>query len=449
MSEMELLQSSNELEKLIVDHRKTSEQRNYFGGETGKTFIPKLLAEHIMEEEHFWNDGIILYRYEKGVYREVNDFAIRKRCVDLLGDRFKKAYGDEVAHFIKVETYQENVVANSDTTYINIKNGLLEWETRKLHPHTFEYFSTIQLPIKYNPKAIGLNIEGFLRNVVPEDTIPMIYEWFGYVMLPTTRYEKAVMLTGDGSNGKSKFIELFERFIGTANLSNIPLQDLEHNRFKLAQLYGKLANTFADIPAKSLEKSSVFKTIVSGDRTSAEFKGKDSFNFKPTARLMFSANELPRSADLTPGFFRRWIIIPFNNKFGPGGIKADPNIMDKITTEEELSGLLNFALDGLDRLKKQGHFSLNESTDNMLAKYKLDIDNVATFVDEVCTVSPDVVIEKTHLYRGYSSWCYNSGYKAVGLIKFYKRIETGFAVSEAKPHGCPRVFRGITINWEK
>lgn len=445
----EQLESTTEIDNLITDYREVFERRNYFGGENGKTFIPKLLAEHIMENQKFIFDGTHLFNYENGVYREVSDIVIRMRCMELLGDMFKKTRGDEVVHYIQVATYQSNDQANADTSVINVKNGLLEWKTRELHPHTSHYFSTVQLPITYNPEVIAPEIEIFLRNVVPDDTIPTVYEWFGYAMLPTTRYEKAVMLTGEGSNGKSKFIGLFERFIGIDNISNIPLQDLEHNRFKLAQIYGKLANTFADISSKALEKSSVFKTVVTGDRTSGEYKGRDSFNFKPFARLMFSANELPRSADLSDGFFRRWIIIPFPNKFGPGGIKADPNIMDKLTTEEELSGLLNRALDGLDWLEKQGHFTLNESTTNMLNQYKLDIDNVAVFVDELCSVSPDIMIERQRLYNDYSNWCFNSGYKSMGLKKFYNRIETGYPVTIIKPHGQPRSYVGISTDWSK
>ncbi|MFF2752770.1 phage/plasmid primase, P4 family [Psychrobacillus sp. NPDC058041] len=445
MNEMEFLETSSELEKLINDYRKKNEQRNYFGEEKGKTLIPKVLAEHIMEENHFIYDGNFLYRYELGVYREVSDIVIRKRCIELLGNQFKKTYGDEVVHFIKLATYRKNEAANASTTFINVKNGLLEWKIRKLHPHSPEYFSTIQLPIEYNPEAVSTNVDTFIRTVVPEDTIPMIYEWFGYTMLPMTRYEKAVMLIGEGSNGKSKFIELLEYFIGTENISNIPLQDLEHNRFKLAQINGKLVNTFADIPAKALEKSSIFKTIVSGDRTSAEFKGKDSFNFKPFARLMFSANELPRSADITNGFFRRWLIIPFDVKFGPGGIKADPYIMDKLTTAEELSGLLNYALEGLGRLEKQGQFSLNETTNNMLEQYKLDIDNVATFVDEQCTISPEVKIEKKLLHSEYNNWCFKNGYKPITRTKFYSRISKEYQDGE-RQHGQPRTFQGITLD---
>lgn len=418
----------------------------YFGGEKGNTFIPKSLALEILQEKKIIFDGNSLYMYAGGVYKSINDFVIRKECLKKLGEMFKKSYGDEVVHYIQVNTYRKPEENAQDTQYINVLNGLLDWKKRELVPHTADLFTTIQLPVMYNPKAVAPNVQRFFTDVVPGDTLLTIYEWFGYSMLPITKFEKAVILEGSGSNGKSKFIELYERFIGTENISNVPLQDLEHNRFKLAQLYGKLANTFADIPASALEKASVFKTVVSGDRTSAEFKGRDSFDFKPFARLVFSANEMPRSSDLTFGFFRRLIIIPFPNKFGEGGQQSDPNIMNKLTTEEELSGLLNLALLGLQRLEANGAFTENETTKEAIKRYRIEIDNVATFIEECCTIKEAASVERTGIYKKYTAWCIESGYKALGKSKFFSRLENTVTVSIYKPHGGSRRYKGLGLN---
>lgn len=412
----------------------------------GKKFIPVRLAKDIMNNTKMIFDGSQLYLYQNGVYRSTGEMIVRQESMNKLGELFKKSYVTEVIYYIETATYKETDNINKDDRFINVKNGLLDWRTGKLYPHNPDIFTTIQLPVEYNPAARCPNTEKFLHEVVPEDTIQMLYEWFGYCMIPSTRYEKALMLTGSGSNGKSKFIELFERFLGTDNLSNIALQDLEHNRFKLAQLYGKLANTFADIPAASLEKSSVFKTIVSGDRTSAEFKGRDSFDFKPFARLLFSANELPRSADLTHGFFRRWLIVPFPYTFGEGGKKADTKLINKITTNEELSGLLNLAIEGLKRLDTQGHFTANETTTNALESYKKEIDNVATFLDEMCVIGEEKRVTKQSLYHSYDRWCFDSGYKTLGKYKFYARVENKLNLKVSRTSGNgERFYQGIGL----
>ncbi|WP_091585158.1 DUF5906 domain-containing protein [Alteribacillus bidgolensis] len=106
-----------------------------------------------------------------------------------------------------------------------------------------------------------------------------------------------------------------ERFLGHENVSNVALQDLQHNRFKLAHLHGKLANISADLSSKLMDGSEVFKKITSGDTVNAEKKGKDSFDFIPFAKLMFSANELPPSNELGHSFFRRWVLIEFTRTF--------------------------------------------------------------------------------------------------------------------------------------
>ncbi|PPA70179.1 phage/plasmid primase, P4 family [Jeotgalibacillus proteolyticus] len=412
----------------------------------GKKFIPQYLAEEIMAEKPMVFEGKTLFAYEDGVYREVSDYVIRSLCMEKLGKDFRKTYADETIHFIQVATFRPIGERSPSIEFINVKNGLLDWREEKLHPHTPDYFSTSQLPITYNPEASCPGIEKFFKSVVPHDAIPLVEEWFGYCMLPTAKYGKALMLIGSGSNGKSKFIDLFEAFIGAENLTNVPLQDLEHNRFKLAKLYGKLANTSADLSAEALKTSSTFKNVVTGDRVSAEFKGKDSFDFRPFARLIFSANELPRSSDLTPGFFRRWVIIPFPNKFGPGGKPADPDLLEKLTVEEELSGLLNVALQGLLRLEFTSEFTNNKTTEDALEKYRKEIDNVVTFIEEKCLLDPEKVTPKQEVFAEYQSWCMSSGYKSLGKVKFYHRFEAQAAVMEVRlDKQSERSYKGVEI----
>jgi len=302
------------------------------------------------------------------------------------------------------------------------------------------------LPIKYNEIATCPKIDKFLSEVLPADSIPTIFEWFGYSLIPFTDYEKATFFTGSGANGKSVLIKLYERFIGRNNISNVPLQELEDNRFKLAQLYGKLANVFADIPSSALKKTSVFKTVTSGDSCSAEFKGKDSFDFRPYARLLFSANEMPKSADLTDGFFRRLLVFNFPNKFGEGKLKKDPQLFNKISTETELSGLLNKALIGLQTLIKNGEFTINERTIEAIEQYKYDIDPLISFIEEECELDNQYHEVKQNLYDAYTWWATRSGSKALGRNKFYTRMEKSFNLKEVRIDPlAPRKWRGIRL----
>lgn len=442
MNEVAELKPQEKEMAIIQELREKRTQR--FITDNNKVKI-KEYAEFLMMENHYKYDGNFLYKFEDGVYRPINDLEIRRYCQRDLNTYFKKSVGDEIVHYIKVACYDRIENANTEKHILNVKNGLLDWKKRELYPHSPDYFTTIQIPLIYKPEAINPVIETFLRSIVPDDSIETVYQFFGYSLIPYTKFEKAMMLVGEGSNGKSKFIDLYETYLGKDNVSNIPLQALEADKFKLAQIHGKLANTFADIPAKSLETSNVFKTVVSGDGVSAEFKGKDSFNFRPYAKLLFSANELPHTTDVTDGFFRKWIILPFNNKFGPGGLPRDPNILEKITTEEELSGLLNRALDALDCIEKQGGFTLNQSTIDAVQEYKRESNNVVTFVEERCIISAFSRVTKQELYDEYVFWCDRSGYKSLGIKKFYKRVMAEYNLTEGREYSQPRHFSGIGL----
>lgn len=418
----------------------------YFGGDKGTTFIPKWLGDDILREYPLFFDGNSFFVYKDGVYHRDQGGIIGRIVVDKLGDTFKSDRLKETQTYLKHKRWIKPESMNNRTDLINVKNGLLEWKTGVLHPHTPKYYSTVQLPITFDPAAEAPSTKKFLQEVVESDTVPTLYEWFGYSMIPSTRYEKAMILTGSGANGKSVFLKLYGLFMGDSNISHVDLQSLESNRFKLAQLQGKLANVYADISAQAMEKTNVFKTLVSGDKVSAEFKGSNSFDFVPFARLTFSANELPKSSDLTDGYFRRLIIVDFPNTFGENGLKRDPHIMDKLSTEKELSGLLNLALEGLQRLERNGKFSENQNTIDAINEYKREIDPLVTFLEECCQVGEEYSASKQSLYDLYVGWTHRSGVKALGKTKFYKRLNASVELKEYRPSSdSDRRYKGIGI----
>ncbi|MGC2683941.1 MAG: DUF5906 domain-containing protein [Candidatus Nitrosopolaris sp.] len=134
---------------------------------------------------------------------------------------------------------------------------------------------------------------------------------------------------------------LIEAFLSEYNCSHRSLQDLDKNRFAAADLYGKHVNTFAGLKSIKLSETGNFKMLVSGDSITAERKFEHPFTFRNYAKLIFSTNEIPESNDKTDAFYDRWIIFHFDKKFQCG--PEDTKMMEKITTPEELSGLLNLA----------------------------------------------------------------------------------------------------------
>lgn len=227
----------------------------------------------------------------------------------------------------------------------------------------------------------------------------------GYCLYKSGKYEKAVLLFGSGDNGKGVFIKLVEAFLGLENTSHVPLQELDNDRFAAADLYGKLANTFGDLKSEKLSMTGMFKTLVSGDSIRAQRKYGQPFSFRNFAKLIFSANKIPDSEDKSYAYYKRWLILPFEKVFEREC--KDAMLIDKLTTEEELSGLLNLALIALVQLHKDGGFK-NMSLEKIRKEYERSSNIVKTFLDDKCMINladPESFALTTNVYSEYVTFC--------------------------------------------
>jgi putative DNA primase/helicase len=327
----------------------------------GLTFKAKRLGDHILNSNRFIYANGQIYIYQDGLYLPNGIDAISAQAVHLLGDEFKDSRILETIAYIKRVLRQNQVSLNQNTDLVNLRNGNLLWKNDPpiLKEFSPEVYTSIRIPVNFNVAATCPLIEKFLYEILPSDCIPLIYELIGLLLIPDTRFEKAFLFLGSGANGKSTLLKLIQRFIGIDNIASESLQNLSDNRFRGAELKDKLANICPDLPDRALKDTSFFKALVSGEAISVEQKFSQPFQLVNTARLVFSANTLPASADLTDGFYRRWIIIRFPNTFPSG--TSDPNLIEKLTSEMELSGLLNKALEGLKRLYHNKQFTVSTS----------------------------------------------------------------------------------------
>jgi len=246
----------------------------------------------------------------------------------------------------------------------------------------------------------------FIDEVAPQDK-KTLQEWVGYHLLKANPYHKCLMLVGDGRNGKSTFLSLLGAFLGTENYTCMPLTDIITHRFKTARLYGKLANIAADISPTELKRTGKLKWLTGGDRVEGEKKFQESFDFYNYAKLSFSANQLPASPDQSRAFFSRWLIIGFPNRFE--GKDRDSKLLQKLTTEAELSGFLNWALEGLRRLVKNDGFTESPTTEELQAKYETLSDPVTAFISNCLEASSGNVETKDDVYNAYYQFCHTRG----------------------------------------
>jgi putative DNA primase/helicase len=373
--------------------------------ETGKAKLDLVkLTEDLLNEYRFATlretDEVLVYAHNR--WRQGGEEFIKQQCQRRVGvkevlTQYKVA---EITGHIKRTTYVTRQMFNKEKWVVNVQNGLLDLRTRELRPHTPDFLSTVHIPVTYDTQADCPRIRQFFREVLPPDDIPTIEELFGYCLIPDYSFQKAFLFVGDGANGKSTLLKLLRAFIGKDNCANVPWHALELDRFAKSELEGKLVNYFADIPSRSLNQTGTFKILTGGDPVGTEKKFKGYFSFENFARLIFSANRPPKVyGEDSFAFWRRWTIIHFPSEFT--GARDDKRLLSKLTAPQELSGLLNLAIAGLERLQAQQHFSNERPVDEVTEMYLRTSDPVYAFLQDCCDPEPDYWIEKDKLYQVY------------------------------------------------
>ena len=439
-----------------IQYERERENKNpirFFNESKHGGFVSKRIADEIrLNNEFFMYAAGNLYRYDKGVYRTDGEEYILSEAQKLLGEFVTDRRRREVVSFIKVEEQQKTSDTNTEKHIINLNNGLFNINTGEIEQHTPNYLSTIRIPVTHkidgayvhnemgktmttpildnkgknqtSPKmnAAGKNITQFINSVVPSDCVDLIYEIAGNCLVPDQQHEKTFMFTGEGENGKGTLLRLITALIGKENVSSIPLQELDDNRFSRANMYGKLANIFADLEDSDIENSKYFKMATSGEPMQCERKNEQAFDFYPHATMVFSCNNLPRSKDTSHGFYRRWEFIPFPNRFDRGTGTRINNLIETLTNEDSLSAFLDFAIAGLKRTNENGGFSTSKSTEDAMRNYKAFNDSVHAFLTENVMEDSEGSISKNALFTHYTESCKENAVIPVSKIEFGKRI---------------------------
>jgi P4 family phage/plasmid primase-like protien len=235
-----------------------------------------------------------------------------------------------------------------------------------------------------------------------------------------------------------------EILLGSENVSNIPWQALSE-RFNKAELFGKLANIFADLPSKNIDDGGMFKALTGEDYITGERKNKDPFNFRPYARLLFSCNDIPKNySDRSDGFYRRLLIIRFDNSVPKA--KRDPNLRERIASERD--GILLWALDGLIRLINNSYqFGETERTRSELHRYKVESNSALMFLGECCEVADGAECVREQLFERYRDYCIKNGLKPMSQGNFNKDVEgSDPLIRKAKDKvGKRHTWRGLRL----
>lgn len=417
---------------------------------TGRTvFQPLRLAERIIKDVSLLSDpkSGVIYRWNNKIWELYERDNVLKIASDYLEYESNSARVEDATKLACINsTIPPDREVNDRANMLCLKNGMLNLDTYKITPHRKEFYSTIMIPVTFDPKKPA-SCDKWLKfletNIKDPDSIAQIQEFVGYCFTRDTRYGKCLINVGDGGDGKSLFQNILKKLVGEENITSVSFSDL-NDKFERISLYGKLVNLSSEVGNIAMD-SEWFKKIVTGDTITGSYKYKDSFSFKPYAKMLFAVNKLPKILDNTDGLFRRLIIIKYKEQYLEDDPRTDPDLEEKLTSE--LSGIFAWALAGLVRLRKQGKFTNSEESLDNIAEYRRLNNPVYAFVEDRMTIGDPEIhkVNKTDAYTKYKTYCNNKGYKHSSESNFFRELRV--VVKNIKNYR-PRVD-GERQNWIK
>ena len=353
------------------------------------------------------------------------------------------------AQFMDTGIDEASVPKESNKILINLKNGTLEIDKHnvKLREHHRDDFLTYVLDYNYDANATTPIFTKFIDEVLPDkDTQNVLQEFLGYVFSTNLKLEKVAVLYGAGANGKSVFFEVITMMMGKDNLSFKGLGDIcmkgDKGNNHRAELESKLINYASELNPQGADIE-IFKALVSGEPVSARRLYKNVYTFSNDAKLIFNANKLPAETERTHGFFRRFLIIPFDVTITDN--KKDIHLHNKII-DSELSGVLNWAIDGLKRLLANEDFTYSGAISEAVEAYKKETNSVALFVEEEGIIAhEDGTFPNKTLYGLYKDWVVDAGMGKLSNVNFSKEMKNlGFVAYRKGNERGFKVMKGAS-----
>lgn len=390
---------------------------------------------------------------DAGVWRPIPDRELKQLVQRSLETQVEITRGlvDAVTDVLKSDIFSSGHIWNPVNDVINVSNGELVWSKNGwvLHPHDREHHCTTQIPVPYEQKADCPRFRQFLSEVFIDDPdaaekAQAILEMIGYSLCNHARFEKFIILVGQGANGKSVILEIVRLLVGQENAAAVQPSQFS-NRFQRAYLYLKLVNIVTEVAEGAPISDAELKAIVSGESMTAEHKHQSPFDFAPYCTLWLGTNHMPHTRDFSDALFRRALVIPFNRVFR-AGVDADPHLKDKLA--KELPGIMKLALDAYAGVLKRGSFTEPQSCLDAKREWRTQTDQAAQFIEECCLRDLKGEEETKTLFRAYEQWATESGIiRKLNHKNFTQRLEK-LGMQAVKTTGGMRVIRGLWLNGE-
>lgn len=385
-----------------------------------KTFLFDKFAVYLKNNNHIVKINNQLHIYRDGIYVP-GAMEIEAQMIKHIPN-LKRAHRSEVLAYLEVMFQTEGETKATNPNIIAFSNGLFNIRDGSFTDFTPEIVITNKIPWPYNPAAYSELLDHTLDRLACNDSEvrALLEEMVGYCLYRRNELGKAFILIGDKSNGKSTFLHVVKNMLGDRNIASLDLKELG-DRFKTAELFGKLANIGDDIGDEFIANASVFKKLVTGDRVNVERKGQDPFEFNNYAKFLFSANNIPRMKDKTGAVQRRLVIVPFDAKFTPADPDFRPFIKDELCEQEPMEYLILLGLKALRRVLMNAQFTTSTRVQGQLDEYEQNNNPIIGFIKEVGLEGIENEPTKT-VYRKYKEYCISNNFQALSNIEFSRQI---------------------------
>ena len=402
----------------------------------GKSFLHNNFAVFLKNNNYIKRINGILHIYADGCYiagsREIESTMVKYLPM------LKAAQRSEVLKYLEIICPANSPVA--DAKHIAFKNGILDITTGELQEFSPDIIITNKIPWDYDSNAYSEITDTTLNKIACGDPAirALLEESIGYTFYRRNEMSKAFFLTGEGSNGKSTFLDMLNNVVGDINKSSLGLEELDE-RFSIATLANKLINTGDDISDEFLQGRAIanFKKLVSGNEVKAEFKGQDAFFMKAYTKFFFSANALPRTKSKGFGaLMRRLVIIPFNAKFSKDDPDYDPYITWKLRTEDSMKYLVRLGVEGLKRVLESNAFTESAKVQKEIEEYEIENNPILLFLQD--KDDSEIVNQPTaDVHKAYRIFCIENGFAEMTLANFSRELNKrrGFIVKRMRING--------------
>lgn len=387
-----------------------------------------------------------MFIYKDGMYYPgADNLVIYPEIQRILGDDVDRSAKTETYHKIADATsHPRSIFIHAPLNLIPLKNGVYDFETNTLLPHSPEYRFMYQFPIIYNPEATCPLTEKFMYQVLSPDQRTLVEEWIGYYFYRNYMFKKAIIFVGAGDTGKTTLLEVVTHLLGRENISTISLQKMSSDKFSAAHLYNKHGNLVDELSARDITDTGAFKMATGGGTVTGEYKFGNQFSFHNFSKFTFACNRIPDVQDTNDeAYFNRWMVVRFENTIK----KTIPNFVDTLKTEEERSGLFNLVMEGLRRLLKEKRFSYYNDAEATKADMMRAGSSIAMFTSDMLECEWGHELTKDEMYNAYIEYCQKNKLSAQTKDMLGKRLSdyTSYIADGTASYGKTRVWRNVKL----